>query len=144
MDWLVRETVPEKGDAYYSIAEREVVEARFPGSKRTFIPFRDGRFCAGSAHVVRINQDVAVPRIWTRLGNARKNPVRMASVIGPKILIGLLFRRLTVEGVMKVFMRRFRITGRAVFTPYAEMAMDVDKPPHLEILRRHLAERKDK
>jgi len=144
VDWLVRKTVPENLDAYYVIAGREVVETRYPESHRTFIRFKDGRYCGGSIHVVALNKEIPGLRIWERLGKARKNPVRMASVIGPKILFGLLFRRLTVEGVMKVFGRRFKITGRAVFTPYAELAMDIDKPRHLEIMRRHLAERSDK
>jgi GTP:adenosylcobinamide-phosphate guanylyltransferase len=141
VDWLVRETVPGKLDVFYVICSRETVETTFPDSRRTFLPFRDGRYCGGSIHVLAMNKDIPVPKIWERLGEARKNPARMTAVIGPRIIFGLLFRRLTVEGVMKVFSRRFRITGRAVFTPFAELAMDIDKPHHLKILRRHLRER---
>lgn len=140
VDWLVRKTVPEKLDIFYVICGRETVETTFPDSRRTFIPFRDGRYCGGSLHVLALNKDIPVPKIWERLAETRKNPVRMAAVVGPRIIFGLLSRRLTVGGVMKTFCRRFRITGRAVVAPYAEMAMDVDKPHHLEILRNHLKE----
>ncbi|MBN1939870.1 MAG: phosphatase PAP2 family protein [Candidatus Aminicenantes bacterium] len=141
VDWLVRESVSKNLDVHYVIGGREVVDKRFPESRRTFIPFRDGKYCGGGIHVISVNKNIAVPKIWDRLGEARKNPARMAAVIGPKIMFGLLFRRLTVEGVMKAFCRRFRITGRAVFAPYAEMVMDVDKPHHLEVMRRHLSAR---
>ncbi|MCX6565726.1 MAG: NTP transferase domain-containing protein [Candidatus Aminicenantes bacterium] len=141
VDWLVRDSIPRGLEAQYVFASREVIEAEFPGSGRTFIPFKDGRYCGGSINIININKPLPQSHIWWRLSKARKSPVRMAVVIGPKILFGLLFRRLTVEGVMKVFCRRFKATGRPVFSPYAELAMDVDKPRHLEIMRRHLAER---
>lgn len=140
-DWLVRETVPEGLDICYTVARREIMEKKFPESRRTYIPLRGERLCAGSMHVLSTEQVISVPKVWERLAEARKNPVKMAAVIGPKVLFGLLFRRLTVEALMKIFCRRFRITGRVIFAPYAEMSMDVDKPHHLEVMRRHLSAR---
>jgi hypothetical protein len=37
---------------------------------------------------------------------------------------------------------RLKMTGRAVICPYAEVAMDVDKPNQLEMMRADLMERR--
>jgi hypothetical protein len=139
VEWLAAEAASSSFDVQYLVVRREVVEARFPRSGRTFLSFRDGQYSGGSANVIALNKEIPLPRLWERLSRARKNPVRMAGIIGPRILFGFLFRTLTAEDVLSVFCRRFRITGRLLFSPYAELAMDIDKPHHLEILRRHLA-----
>jgi CTP:molybdopterin cytidylyltransferase MocA len=139
VEWLAAEAASLALDVHYVVLNREVAEARFPGSGRTFIRFRDGYFCGGSAHAIALHKEIPLLPLWKRLGRARKNPFRMAVVIGPRILFSFLFRRLTVAEVISVFGRRFRITGRPLFSPYAELAMDIDKPHHLELLRRHLA-----
>lgn len=142
VEWLAAEGASAKLDAQYLVASKEVVEARFPRSGRTFLSMRDGRYCGGSANVFDLHLDILLPRLWDRLARARKNPLRMAAVIGPRILFGFFFHRLTAADVLSAFCRRFRITGRLLFSPYAELAMDIDKPHHLEMLRRHLVGRK--
>ena len=47
LDWLAAEGASAKLDAQYLVVRREVVEARFPGSGRTFLRFRDGHYCGG-------------------------------------------------------------------------------------------------
>jgi hypothetical protein len=139
VDWLASVALSSSLDVQYLVVKRDVVEARFPRSGRTFLTLRDGRYSGGSANVIALNKEIPLPHMWERLARARKNPLRMAGVIGPRILFGYLFRTLTAEDVLSVFCRRFRITGRLLFSPYAELAMDIDKPYHLDILRRHLA-----
>ena len=138
VDWLAAEAASSSVDVQYLVVRREVVEARFPRSGRTFLSLCDGHYSGGSANVIALNKEIPLPRLWERLARARKNPLRMAAVIGPRILFGFLFHRLTAADVLSVFCRRFRITGRLLFSPYAELAMDIDNPHHLEILRRHL------
>ena len=41
---------------------------------------------------------------------------------------------------MKKFAGRVHMTGQAVFSPYAEIGMDVDKPHQLELMREDLQE----
>jgi hypothetical protein len=59
-------------------------------------------------------------------------------LLGYGNLILLLSRQLTIDGAVKRVTKRMDITGRAVFSPYAEIGMDVDKPFQLEIVRADL------
>src|SRR3990170_4063068 len=43
----------EEADIYYTIIPKETTEAVFPGTKRTYIRLRDGRFTGGNVHLVR-------------------------------------------------------------------------------------------
>jgi hypothetical protein len=139
VDWLAGEVVSAALDVQYVVVKREVLEARFPGSGRTFVSVRDGRFAGGNANGVALHKEIPLPLVWERLSRARKNPLRMAGLMGSRFLFGLLFHTITVEEMINIFCRRFRITGRVLASPYAELAMDVDKPHHLEIMRRFLA-----
>jgi len=76
--------------------------------------------------------------LWDRIIAARKSVFKQAALLGYGNLFLLLSRQLTIEGAVKRVTKRMDITGQAVFSPYAEPGMDVDKPHQLEILRADL------
>src|SRR5512134_3991574 len=45
VDWLVNTAMETKDDLYYGVCPREVMEARFPNSKRTYTKFKDMQIC---------------------------------------------------------------------------------------------------
>ena len=47
----------------------------------------------------------------------------------------MLTRRLSIRDAVPRVSKQIGVRGRAVFCPYAELAMDVDKPHQFEILR---------
>ena len=87
---------------------------------------------------VRLVQDTA---FWERMFEARKNPLRQAALLGPDLLFLLLTRRTTIDGAVKRVSKRLGLKGRAVISPYAEIAMDVDKPHQLELVIADLSKR---
>ena len=60
-------------------------------------------------------------------------------MVGLDTLFLVVFRLLDLAGVAKYAEKKLGMKILAVETPYAEMAMDVDKPHQLEILRKELA-----
>ena len=76
--------------------------------------------------------------LWQKLISARKNPFKQAALFGYGTLILLLTRRLSLEDAVPRIEKQLGIKGRPVLCPYAEIAMDVDKPHQLEILRADL------
>ena len=81
------------------------------------------------------------PEIWKKLIATRKNPVKQAAILGFDTLLLVLFRAITLNEAVRKVTARLHMTGKAIVCPYAEIAMDVDKPNQLELMRADLAKR---
>jgi hypothetical protein len=142
VDWVVKTAIEEKVDIVYNVIQREVMEKRFPGSKRTWTKLSDMEICGGDLNAARIslivNDDTA---LWEKITNSRKNPLKQAALIGYDTALMLLTGRLSLQDAETRVMKRMNITGRAIVSPYAEVGMDVDKPFQLEIMRADLTKR---
>ncbi len=142
VDWVVNTAMEEPLDVYYNVIQREVMEERFPGCKRTWTKLKDMEVCGGDMNVGRLGMIVDDDReIWTKITDARKNPLKQAGMIGFGTAISLLFGQLSLKKAEESIMKKLGITGRATTCPYAEVGMDVDKPFQLEILREDLGKR---
>jgi len=140
VDWTVNTAMQTDEDIYYNIIQREVMEKRFPSSKRTYTRLKDMDVCGGDMNVGRISLILEEDAdLWEKITNARKSPLKQAGLIGFDTLFLLLFRQLTLEKAAANIMKRLKITGRAIVCPYAEIGMDIDKPHQLEIMRADLA-----
>jgi GTP:adenosylcobinamide-phosphate guanylyltransferase len=140
VDWVVETSRKTDHQLYYFVVERSLMEKRFPGSHRSYVRLKDAEVCGGDLSVVGTDI-VADRRLWERLIAARKSAIKQASFLGWKIFLLLLLGQLTLERAESMVSRRMEIRGRVTVSPYAEIAMDVDKPYQLEILRKDLAAR---
>lgn len=143
VDWLIDTAMQTQHDLYYGIVKQDVMEARYPGSKRTFTKLADMALCGADIHIAHktMTTDPEHLAMWEVLIGKRKSPVKQAASIGFMTLLLLLTRRLTLSGAIERITKRLNITGRAIIWDYAEPAMDVDKPHQLELLRADLAKR---
>jgi hypothetical protein len=62
-------------------------------------------------------------------------------MIGVFTMLLVATRMITLETTAKRVCRKLKIRGKALVVPYAEMAMDVDKPHQFELMEKYLAER---
>ncbi|MDR3577482.1 MAG: nucleotidyltransferase family protein [Anaerolineaceae bacterium] len=141
VDWLVHCVEESNFDIYYSIVERFNMERAFPGSKRTYAHLKDGEFCGGDMHAVRLGAALQDNPAWHRILEARKNPLKQAQLIGFDTLFLLKLRLLTIQRAERMISNRLCIRGKALICPYPETGMDVDKPFQLEMLRQELAKK---
>ena len=141
VDWTVNTCLETDHDIYYNLITRQVMEARFPNSKRSYIRLDEAEVCGGDLNVIRANTVTANEELWERIIAARKSAMKQAALVGFGTLFLLLLHRLTIESTIQRVSKRLNISGRAIFCPYAEIGMDVDKPHQLEILRADLARR---
>lgn len=139
IDWIVNATKQTKDDLYYTVIPRQVMEDRFPTSRRTFVQLKDLEACGGDMHVARISMVGKNSEFWEKLIEARKNPAAQARLLGFDIIFRFLTRQLTAEDVIHRVARRLGLKGRALISPFAEIGMDIDKPHQLEIMRAQLA-----
>jgi GTP:adenosylcobinamide-phosphate guanylyltransferase len=137
--WMVETVSASDHDIYYCVITRQVMEARYPNSKRSYTRLKDAEVCGGDMNVVRALTAATNEALWEKIVAARKNVLKQASLIGYDTLLMLVFRRLTIQQAEKIASQRLDISGKVVLCPYAEIGMDVDKPHQLEIVRADLA-----
>jgi hypothetical protein len=114
------------------------MEARFPDSRRTYTPLKEGPVCGGDMNMLATRLAADDNPLWLKISETRKNIFKQTSLIGIDTLIKLVLRQLSIREAEAVASRRMGVRGRAVLCPYAEVGMDVDKPFQYEIVRREL------
>lgn len=125
-------------DIYYSVVSREVMEKRYPESKRTYIKVKDGQFCGGDLNCYSKRAALDPAGVWKDLIKLRKSPLKQAAIIGYGTLMLLLLRQLTLAQAAERVCRRLGITGKALQVPFAEIGMDVDKPFQFDMVQADL------
>lgn len=140
VDWLIKTCMETKDDLYYGVCPRDVMEARFPDSRRTYTHLKDMDVCGADMNIIHVRMATEHLDMWESLIGSRKSPLKSASLIGFGTLFALFTRRLTLEDAVRRVSERIGIQGRAIVWPYAEPCMDVDKPSQLELLRADLAQ----
>lgn len=141
VDRFVEECQPLDKAVYYIFVPREAMEARFPHSDRTYTKLRGIEIAGGDVSMAQVDLADEHEILWTALTNARKHAWQLARVVGLKVLLKLLFRRLSVEDIEATAERIVNRPVKIVLDAPAEMAMDVDKPQQLELLRADVARR---
>jgi hypothetical protein len=144
VDWLVKTCMETKDDLYYGICPREVMERRFPGSKRTYTHLKDMDVCGADINIAHVRMATEHLDMWESLIGSRKSPLKQARIIGLGTLFALFTRQLTLEDAVRRVCERIGVSGRAIIWQDAEPCMDVDKPHQLELLRADLAEQQRK
>jgi len=138
VDWVIDTAMQTKDDLYYGVCDREVMEARFPGSRRTYTKLKDIQLCGADIHVSHVSMATDHLDMWEQLIGNRKSPLRQARVIGLGTFFKVLTRSITLDDLVTTVCNRIGIKGRAIKYPFAEPCMDVDKPHQLEMLREDL------
>ena len=139
VDWVVNTDMQTDLDVYYHVIQREVMEERYPGCKRTWTHLKGMEICGGDMNVGRLSLLLSDDtEIWHKITDARKSPMKQAALVGFDTAFLLLTGQLTLEKAETNIMKRLDITGKAIVCPYAEIGMDVDKMFQLEIMREDL------
>lgn len=115
-------------EAWYPIVAKARVEADFSGNRRTYVRLRDGTFTGG-------NLLLLAPGIWERgIGQAqrliamRKQPLRLAAMIGIYFVLRLVIGRATIADAQERFSRLLGMKVRAVVSSHPEVGVDIDHP----------------
>jgi hypothetical protein len=82
--------------------------------------------------------------LFEALANARKHAWKIAKVVGFKVLLKFLFRRLGPPELKEVAERILGGPVRIIEMPFAELAMDADKPHQVDLLRAEIGKIENK
>lgn len=122
------------GDLYYPIISREVVEIKYPSTRRTYVSLKEGVFTGGNMFL--LNPDVFQKCLENgqKIIRLRKSPLSLCRLLGVGFVIKFLLRALTLaEAERKVSQLLGMIKGVVVISQYPEVGVDIDKPKDLEL-----------
>lgn len=126
-------------DLAVGLVGAETILAAHPEAVRTFLRFRDGRYSGANLFALLAPEGRRAVTFWRRVEVERKRPWRMVRAFGLGPLLAYFFGLSTLDATMA---RAGTIIGArttAVVLPFAEAAIDVDKPADLELVERILA-----
>jgi len=126
-------------EVWYGCQRREVAEAGFPGVPHTYGKLAEGVFCGAGLFLSRPEALATLYKAMTDLTYARKNPGKLAALLGWRTVASYLLGKLTIPDAEKAMGRLFAGTPcAAIVSPYPETAFNVDDPEALRQAREYL------
>jgi hypothetical protein len=139
--YLVETALSTGAEVCYTVVRRETMEARFPGSGRSFVRLLDGRFAGGDMNLLNPGIFEQNRVLLDSLMGARKKVFTQARLLGLRFLLKFLFRRLSIADGERKAQSIFGVPCRVIPVRYAELGMDVDKPQQLDLVRAEMESR---
>lgn len=137
-EWIRRflTDTPTDADVTVLVAARATVEAAAPGTKRTWLRLADGDWSGCNLFYLANDRALGVIDLWRRVEAERKRPWKMAQILGPRMLLRYVFRRLSLRDAAVRLGALAGVTAAMVETPFGLASVDVDKPADLDLVRR--------
>lgn len=137
-EWILRflAEIPADADVAVLVAPEAAVMAAAPDSRRTWLSFQDGRYSGCNLFLLRTERALGAVALWRRVERLRKQPWRIALMLGPGMLVRYALGRLTLDAAVARLGRLAGARAAAVRTPFGLAAVDVDKPADLDLARR--------
>ena len=129
-------------DLVAGLTPASAIRATYPQTQRTYLRFRGEHYSGANLYALLAPEARRAIAFWRRAELERKRPWRLVRAFGWRPLLAYLLGRLTLDAAME---RASRITGAriaAISLPFAEAAIDVDKPADLELVETILARRR--
>ena len=134
-------TAAGDADLVVGMVERATIERLVPETRRTYWRFKGGAYSGANLFLLKTPHARAAVAFWRRVETQRKQPWRIVRAFGATLLLGYLFGRLSLDEAMERASDRLGCRVRAVTLPFAEAAIDVDKPADLALVERLLQDR---
>lgn len=115
-------------DVLVGLATDETILRKYPGNKRTFFNLAGTRVSGCNLFVVSNANGLKLLRRWQQLEKDRKKPWKLVFAFGLRPLLVYLSGRLTPARAFAMASEKLGTTVKPVLLPFAEAAIDVDKP----------------
>jgi len=123
-----------QGDLFYSGIAKELFDAKYPTTKRTYARALEGVFTGGNIVIMRPD---ALRKNWAMIESAiaaRKSPLKLVRIIGLKLVVKFLFKRLSIKDIEAKVRQLLGIDGKIVQVIDPEIGIDVDKVVDYELV----------
>lgn len=132
---------PAAADVVVAVATETVIRRAYPDAVRTFYRFAGEGYSGCNMFLLRGPNAINAATFWSEMERHRKRPWRLVATVGPLTLFLFLIGRLSLDEAMRRLSRIVGANIQAMVVPFAEAAIDVDKPADLALVERILAHR---
>lgn len=141
VDYFCRQAELNGADFSAGLARAEIILAAYPQSIRTFFKFGIDRVSGCNLFAVHSEKGLRILEKWRYLEQVRKKPWRLVAAFGPLALLRFLLGTLSLDEVFRIVSKRLGLIAKPILLPFAEAAIDVDKPSDLELAETILKQR---
>ena len=114
-------------DIAIGVVERANLLRRLPQSKRTWVKFRGGAYTGANLFALKSPDVRPAIELWRSVEQDRKKAWRILSLLGPSVLIAVLLRLASLDGVMARLSARLGLRVKAAQLSSPLAGVDVDK-----------------
>ncbi len=135
VDHFVEASLATGKDFTYPLITREDMEAQYPGSVRTYFRLKSGWHTGGNMMMVEPRISSGLRDLGQELFDRRKSPVAMMRIAGFGFVVKLVTGQLDPDELAsKITDIIGGGTAAAVTSPFASLAVDVDKAEDRELV----------
>jgi CTP:molybdopterin cytidylyltransferase MocA len=109
-----------------ALAPLEIVQQRYPRSRRTRLAFSDGAMCGTNLFVFRSDAARGITTLWQQIELQRKRPWRIVAWLGPFNLLRYLLGKMSRGRAFELLSARAGLDVRAIVLDDPGAAVDVD------------------
>ncbi len=128
-------------DLAVGLVERRTLEAAYPGNRRTWLGFQDGDWSGANLFALNTAASRSALELWSKAEQDRKRAWRLFLHFGPWLCLRALTRTIGLAQGLTKAGARLGVDARLVALPFAEAAIDVDKPSDHALAEQILARR---
>ncbi|MBC8036090.1 MAG: nucleotidyltransferase family protein [Rhizobiales bacterium] len=128
-------------DFTVGLATAETVLQAYPQTIRTFFRLGKSRLSACNLFALRNERGLKLLARWQYLEPVRKKPWRLVAAFGVEPLLRFIAGTLDLDTALAIVSRKLGLQVSPVFMPFAEAAIDVDKPADKELVEEILKKR---
>lgn len=143
VDEFIARCEPFDKFVYYIFVTKQAMEERFPTSNRTYVKLKGVQIAGGDLAIGRVEVITENEALWIALTDARKHAWKLARFVGLGTLLKFITRQMSLGDAEATAARVLQNPVQIVLNPPAELAMDVDKPQQVELLRADLRRKKE-
>ncbi len=115
-------------DVLAGLATKETISAKHPETKRTYFNLGGTRVSGCNLFAVMNARGLRMLEAWQELEKNRKKPWKLVAAFGLAPLLHFAAGTLTPDRAFGLMSQKLGIMVAPVFMPFAEAAIDVDKP----------------
>lgn len=138
---FVAQSQASGADFTVGLATETVIQAAYPTTKRTYLRFSDVAVSGCNLFYLANENALEAIRFWRVAQDFRKDPLKLARTVGLGLGVKYASGRLTLVGAFEAVSKKLNMTAGPVLLPFAEAAIDVDKPSDLVLVEEILAAR---
>lgn len=128
LDHFFAQSAAQPADLTVALARADTILAAYPVTKRTFLRFGPDRVSGCNLFGLMSPKAARAIAFWQTVEKNRKRPWRLIAAFGAAPLLRYGLGRIDLETAFRLGSRRLGLEARPVIMPFAEAAIDVDKP----------------